>query len=126
MAADGLETPFSVGVGAEQLWDVVQPRHVGVTWGDPAVQSEAILIVSTVDAAVFLFPAAAAPGAPWVQLAVEAEDGTDDGTLVAGAFVTLGYGVFELGYVGEGAWQFHPAGFGPSLDQAALHVPIHL
>jgi hypothetical protein len=126
MAAGPSETPYSIGIGLEHLYDILQPRYVGVTWGEQAVQSEAIIIATTLDSAVFLFPAAAAPGAAQVQLAVEGEDGSEDGTLVAGAYVALSYGVFELGGIGAGAWQFHPAGLGPSLDQAAMHVPIHM
>jgi hypothetical protein len=126
MAAAPLETPYSIGIGLEHLYDILQPRYVGVTWGEQAVQSEAILIATTSDSAVLLFPAAAAPGAAQVQLAVEGEDGSADGTMVAGAYVALSYGVFELGSIGAGAWQFHPAGLGPSLDQAAMYVPIHL
>ena len=62
------ETPLTIGVAADQLWDILQPRHVGLVWGNPPAESEAVLVAMTQEVAVFFLPAFMVPDAPSLEL----------------------------------------------------------
>ena len=94
MASD---TPLSLGVGGEQLWQVLQPHHAGVTWDDPPRQSEAVIVCATEDSTVFFLPAATAPGMDPVVLAAQEEDGSEAGLLIGGVYIAMDAGSFALG-----------------------------
>ena len=83
------ETPLSIGVSVDQLWDLLQPRHVGLVWGSPPTESEAVLVALRQEVGIFFLPAYMVPGAPSIELRAQGEDGTEDGTLLAGAYLAL-------------------------------------
>lgn len=65
-AAAGPPTPHGMGLSAESLWDVLEPRHVGVSWGaqQAMVSAEAVLVHENQEQGVFFLPASVAPGGP--------------------------------------------------------------
>ena len=120
------ETPQTIGAGAEALWPVLQPHHVGIAWGNPLKESEAVVVCSGDAFTVLLLPAALAPGMEPVLLPAQGMDGGETDLQIAGVFTTMEEGTFSYGGLTPEATTFHEAGLSPSLEHAMLRVPLAL
>ena len=76
------ETPLTLNIAVDALWDQLPCRHTVITWGQPPQSAEAVLVYMGQDRAVFFLPAAGAEGSqgPLVTLTAQGEDGADLGS----------------------------------------------
>lgn len=127
MPVAGPSNPFEVGVSAESLWDLLEPRHVGLSWGDPVRNTEAVLIHESWEQAVFFLPAILAPpGAPTLSVAAQGEDGSDLPELLLGFFHAMPSGDYIMGPLPPDAVMFSADGGSPSLGGTVPYVPFEL
>lgn len=121
------ETPLSIGVSVEALWPVLQPRHAGISWGDPVRQAEAVVVYSGAESTVLFVPSAAAP--PDSQPIVVSAQGLDGGPaegFIEGVYLLFEEGSFSFTPLEAWAVTFHEAGLGPSLENVMQLVPLEL
>ena len=128
-AAAGPPTPHGMGLSAESLWDVLEPRHVGVSWGaqQAMVSAEAVLVHENQEQGVFFLPASVAPGgAEILSVPSQGDDGSDQAELLMGFFQAIPGGDYLLGVLPENAHTFSPDGGTPSLGATVPFVPFEL
>ncbi len=129
MALGGVpSTPFEAGISAEAVWDVLEPRHVGIRLGDPQVATEAVLIHENVEQAVLFLPAGLAQGDAQIwDVPTQGDDGGDGTELTRGFYHVVPGADYVLSDVPDGsAALFSPDGAAPSLAGVAVNVPFVL
>lgn len=122
-----VNTPASIGLGADALWDHLQARHVVVAWGEPATSSEAVLVHEMQEQAVFFMPGVlGGQGSQPIMVPAQGEDGFDTPTLLQGYYLAMPAGDYYLTEGNEDTYGFTPSGLSPSLGAVVVNVPLDL
>ena len=108
------ETPLSLNIPADALWEFLSCRHAVISWGEPAQSAEAVVVHEAADRTIFFLPGAVAEGIPLVSLFAQGEDGSDLPNLVSGGYAALDANGFNCAKTRDSTTLFSDVGLSPS------------
>ena len=121
-----LETPLSIGLPVDTLWDYLPARHVGLTDTGSGFHMEAVQLYEDVDYGLFFVPQSCGPPEYTMAVNAQGEDGGDVAMLVTGTYVGLAAGQYVVEAFRHDAVVFSIGGLSPSLGHVIWNVPLNL
>ena len=121
-----VETPLTIGLQVDVLWDYLPARHVGLTDAAGGFHSEAVQLYEDTEYGVFFVPQGCGPVENTVAVNAQGEDGGDLVLLVTGTYVGLTAAEYSIEALRSDAMLFSIGGLSPSLGHVIQNVPLRL